>query len=208
MHPASCQRLNGSRRRQSTGAAAARQAHEHRFCDVVLLMAEPEDARVLFKKSHPRGARRGLAGAEVPTWPRPRHESDAELPARSGAEPRIGVRLRTTQAMVEMQRAQGAPTLRPVGPHEQQEGERIRAARKRHGPTRAPRRSIRPCHHRRVQSLAREDRCETGGDVTQSSGVPCRNTAPAPRGSSRVRRAAGCSQAVRPARAARRGRNR
>jgi hypothetical protein len=50
MHPSVVENLHRARRGETAAPTASGQPHQHRFRDVILLVAEPNDTRLLLEK--------------------------------------------------------------------------------------------------------------------------------------------------------------
>ena len=207
VHAAAGKRLHRTRCRQSAGAAAPREPHQHRFSDIILLVTEPQHPRFALQESMTRLPRLGLARIGTRCFPRGSHEGNPEPGANAATEIGIGPRRPPTQPMIKVQGENSLPALRPVRPKQQQQRERIGAAGKSHAPTAAAR-GFRPSHHRGMQALPRNDRGERLGALRQTRGIPCQSAGPARPEFARGRRAGGCSRATRRARGVPRGRSR
>ena len=94
--------------------------------------------------------------------PRPRAQCNSQRPAHTPTKLRVARTRTSTQAMVKMKRYQPLSPLRPMRPDEEQQRQRIRAARKRDRPRPAcgPRARLRSSLHRRMQSRGRDRLCQ------------------------------------------------
>jgi hypothetical protein len=89
MDPPARKHLHRSGRRQTTRPAAARESHQKRLGHVVLLMAKPDDACVLFQERHSRGPRLRLARSGTRLAPAFADERDLEFPRYPTAKRRV-----------------------------------------------------------------------------------------------------------------------
>src|SRR5690606_20028017 len=168
-------RLHGTRRGQTGGAAAAGESHEHGLGDVVLVMTEAEQVDAAAAKFAVEKRVAGDAGGGFgdggflggPVRPSPGGKRNAERVADALTETGVGGGGGSAQAMIKVKREQTATGGGGgrVGVQEEQQRERIGPAGKRDGDTIAGGPGGAQAVERgRMQTFRGESRGERGGD--------------------------------------------
>jgi len=160
--------MDRPRRRKARGPAPSGQAHHHRLRHVVLLVTQPEHADPApghFAPDECKAPRAGrtLAPVAAAGGPSARHEGHTKGRANTLAEPGISGGLGSPEPVVKMKNGQSGPPRGPMGPEQEQQRKRVRAAGKGDGPALRLRPFSGPRDDRRVQAVDRYPRGESLG---------------------------------------------
>ena len=139
---------------------------------------------MLFEKIHARRARLGFARRRSRPRALPTADGDSQAERATEALAKFCVvpRRRSAQPVIEVQRSQAAPTLRPVRPEQEQQRNRVRAARQRDVPPIGRRPVRHPFEHLAVKPIARDrgPKCRGGFSPVDSAAVGHGQGKPAP----------------------------
>ncbi len=155
--------LHRPRRCQRRGPASTRQADEHRFRNVILVMPQPEHAapgraHLRMQECEPRLTRLGfrgrLRGTPPATCPKAQTERLGDLPA----EFLVAIRSTATEPVIEVKHLQPRAAFRPVSPEKQQQCCRVGTTRMGDNPGPAAGSGFQDF---RMQSVLRQERAKS-----------------------------------------------
>ena len=97
--------MHRPRRGEARRPAPARQSHQHRLCDIVLLVSQPKRPARSVEKRHPCGPRLGFTRTRLRLHPRADHTLHFQRRANVSAKFLIREGMPSAQPVVEVQRA-------------------------------------------------------------------------------------------------------